>query len=126
MSTAAGPLVEIKGLKKTFGHVEALRGVDLEIAEGEVHALVGDNGAGKSTVVKTLSGVITPDEGELRVRGQRYEFGNPGAAQAVGIETVFQDLALADSLPAGENVFLGREPLRKDLPGGSASSIATR
>ena len=113
MSTAAGPLVEIKGLKKTFGHVEALRGVDLEIAEGEVHALVGDNGAGKSTVVKTLSGVITPDEGELRVRGQRYEFGNPGAAQAVGIETVFQDLALADSLPAGENVFLGREPLRK-------------
>ncbi|HNC07036.1 MAG TPA: ATP-binding cassette domain-containing protein, partial [Solirubrobacterales bacterium] len=96
MSTAAGPLVEIKGLKKTFGHVEALRGVDLEIAEGEVHALVGDNGAGKSTVVKTLSGVITPDEGELRVRGQRYEFGNPGAAQAVGIETVFQDLALAD------------------------------
>jgi len=115
MSPETRPLVEVKGLKKTFGHVEALRGVDLEIAEGEVHALVGDNGAGKSTVVKTLSGVIAPDEGELWVRGQRYEFGNPGAAQAVGIETVFQDLALADSLPAGENVFLGREPLKKSF-----------
>lgn len=107
-----GPVVEVKGLVKSFGHVEALRGVDLKIMPGEVHALVGDNGAGKSTLVKTLAGVLTADAGELWVHGRRFGFGNPAAAQALGIETVFQDLALADSLPPGANVFLGREPLK--------------
>jgi ABC-type sugar transport system ATPase subunit len=111
--TEPAPVVEAKGIVKTFGHVEALRGADLEIGEGEVHALVGDNGAGKSTLVKTLAGVIEPDQGEVLVRGEKVDFGNPGAAQKAGIETVFQDLALADSLPPGANVFLGREPLRK-------------
>jgi len=113
MSEESEPVVQVKGVAKSFGHVEALRGVDLEIGPREVHALVGDNGAGKSTLVKTLAGVIVPDQGELWVRGRRFEFGDPGAAQAAGIETVFQDLALADSLPPGANVFLGREPLRK-------------
>lgn len=113
MSNESSPVVEAKGIVKSFGHVEALRGVDLEVGEQEVHALVGDNGAGKSTLVKTLAGVIEPDAGELLVRGKQFEFGNPAAAQAAGIETVFQDLALADSLPPGANVFLGREPLKK-------------
>ena len=113
MTESTTPVVEAKGIVKTYGHVEALRGADLQIGAQEVHALVGDNGAGKSTLVKTLAGVIEPDEGEVGVRGKKVDFGSPGAAQKAGIETVFQDLALADSLPPGANVFLGREPLKK-------------
>jgi ABC-type sugar transport system ATPase subunit len=111
-ATPATPLLAARGIRKRYGQVEALRGAELEVGEGEVHALIGDNGAGKSTLVKTLSGVVSPDEGTLELRGERVDFTGPRDAQAVGIETVYQDLALAPSLDAGANIFLGREPLR--------------
>jgi ABC-type sugar transport system ATPase subunit len=111
------PLFEARGIVKRYGHVEALRGADISIAPGEVHALIGDNGAGKSTFVKTIAGVIKPDAGELLVRGEAVTFDGPTAAQAAGIETVYQDLALSGTLDAGANVFLGREPLRSGIRG---------
>ncbi len=103
-----------RGLRKNYGHVQALDGADFELREGEIHALVGDNGAGKSTLIKVISGAVTPDAGDLRLFGQPVTFNSPRDAQAAGVETVYQDLALADTLDAAENVFLGRELL---LPG---------
>jgi ABC-type sugar transport system ATPase subunit len=111
------PFMEVREVRKTYGHVEALRGVDLDIRRGEVHALLGDNGAGKSTLMKILSGVTTADAGEVRVEGRPIVARTPRDMQAVGVATVFQDLALASSLDAGENVFLGREILRPGLLG---------
>jgi ABC-type sugar transport system ATPase subunit len=117
MTTATHPVLEATGITKRFGHVEALRGADLDVRPAEVHALIGDNGAGKSTLVKVLSGVTTPDAGVVRVRGEEVAFGGPHDAQAAGIETVYQDLALAPTLDGGANVFLGRELLRRGLAG---------
>jgi ABC-type sugar transport system ATPase subunit len=111
------PILRATAIRKRYGHVEALRGADLEILPGEIHALLGDNGAGKSTLVKTLSGVVTPDEGTIEFKGREVKFSNPRAAQEAGVETVYQDLALAGTLDPGENVFLGREPLVKGLRG---------
>lgn len=105
------------GVSKNFGHVTALTNVSLDVAPGEVLALMGDNGAGKSTLVKILSGVMAPDGGELRVRGERVQFGAPSDARAVGIETVYQDLALADDLSAPANLFLGREHRKSGVLG---------
>jgi ABC-type sugar transport system ATPase subunit len=116
-TTAVTPILRARGICKRFGHVEALRGADLEILPGEIHALLGDNGAGKSTLVKTLSGVVTPDEGTIEFKGQQVAFDTPRAAQEAGVETVYQDLALAGTLNPGENVFLGREPLAPGLRG---------
>jgi simple sugar transport system ATP-binding protein len=103
------PVLETKGLSKWYGHVEALRGVDLRIYPGEVVALVGDNGAGKSTFVKTVAGVHLADEGELFLNGERVRFRSPLDARRSGIETVYQDLALANDLTVWGNLFLGRE-----------------
>lgn len=111
------PILRATGIRKRYGHVEALRGADLEILPGEIHALLGDNGAGKSTLVKTLSGVVAPDEGTIEFKGHEVNFSGPRAAQDAGVETVYQDLALAGTLDPGENVFLGREPLVKGLRG---------
>lgn len=108
-------LLGLRSVSKSYGHVRALIDVDFDLAAGEIVALVGDNGAGKSTVVKILSGVITPDEGTILVRGQRTEFRDPGDAYAHGLFTVFQDLALVEALDVGRNVFLGREPTRFGL-----------
>ena len=102
-------LLEAKGLGKTYGHVTALAEVDLTIRAGEVLALVGDNGAGKSTLVKILSGAIRPSEGSIRMDGQGVEFGSPADAAAAGIQTVYQDLALAGDLSIADNIYLGRE-----------------
>jgi ABC-type sugar transport system ATPase subunit len=104
-------------MRKSFGHVDALQGVDFELARNEIHAVVGDNGAGKSTFVKILAGVHTPDSGTLEVGGQSVHFQNPHDAQEAGIETVYQDLALASSLDSAENVFLGRELMRPGILG---------
>jgi len=106
---AAVPAIAANRLVKNFGQVRALRGVSFEAFPGEVTALVGDNGAGKSTLVKCLSGVIQPDDGTIAVDGRDVSLSDPLAASGLGIETVYQDLALAPDLDAASNVFLGRE-----------------
>ena len=103
------PAVSVRGVHKSYGHVRALRGASFDAYPGQVTALVGDNGAGKSTMTKVLAGVITPDEGEIRVDGELVHFVDPLDAKRHGIETVFQDLALVPDLDAAANVFLGRE-----------------
>ncbi|MBK6872437.1 MAG: sugar ABC transporter ATP-binding protein [Kineosporiaceae bacterium] len=108
-STNAVPALEARAIVKSFGTVRALRGASFQAHPGEVTALVGDNGAGKSTLIKVLSGVYSPDEGEVLVDGKPVNISSPQAASALGIETVYQDLALAPDLDAASNVFLGRE-----------------
>jgi ABC-type sugar transport system ATPase subunit len=111
------PVLKVTDLTKSYRHVHALRGVSLEVRPGEVHALLGDNGAGKSTLMKILAGAVVPDSGMIEVRGEAVRFGRPGDAQEAGIETVYQDLALAPTLSPGENLFLGRELMRPGLLG---------
>jgi simple sugar transport system ATP-binding protein len=113
----AEPLLEARGIVKSFGRVRALRGASFTVNQGEVVALIGDNGAGKSTLVKTLSGVIHPDEGEIRFEGRPVAIPSPVAARELGIETVYQDLALAPDLESSANLFLGREAVRSGLLG---------
>jgi simple sugar transport system ATP-binding protein len=106
------PVLGAYGMVKTFGHVRALRHASFEAFPGEVTALVGDNGAGKSTLTKILAGVFGPDEGDLRIDGAPVRLADPHDAKRRGIETVYQDLALAPDLDAAANVFLGREVRR--------------
>jgi fructose transport system ATP-binding protein len=103
------PILEARGLVKHFGHVVALDGTDFELYPGEIVAIIGDNGAGKSTLIKSLSGALQPDDGEIRLDGERVRFRSPGDARRAGIETVYQDLAVAPSLDIASNIFLGRE-----------------
>jgi ABC-type sugar transport system ATPase subunit len=105
-------ILELKGISKTFGHVQALREVDFQLLPGEVMALVGDNGAGKSTLIKVISGAHQPTAGEIYVDGKRTHIANPRAASDLGIATVYQDLALVDQRSVAANLFLGREPAR--------------
>jgi simple sugar transport system ATP-binding protein len=111
------PLLEARGIVKSFGRVRALRGADFSVFPGEVVALIGDNGAGKSTLVKTLSGVHPPDAGEIRFEGSEVTLHAPEDARVLGIETVYQDLALAPDLESAANLFLGREQMRGGLLG---------
>lgn len=113
---AREPVLRLRGISKRFGAVAALTDIDLDVHAGEVVALVGDNGAGKSTLVKVLSGVHQPTSGSMTFCGQPVTLGDPGAALALGIATVFQDLALCENLDVVANIFLGRElsPLRMD------------
>jgi simple sugar transport system ATP-binding protein len=108
----AEPLMEARAIVKRYGQVEALRGADFDVYPGEIVALVGDNGAGKSTLVKILSGTEQPDSGELILEGQPIRIGSPTEAMQHGIETVYQDLALAPDLDGAANLFLGRELVR--------------
>jgi D-xylose transport system ATP-binding protein len=105
----AEPILEIRGLNKSFGPVHVLHDVDLTVYRGEVTALVGDNGAGKSTLVKCVAGINSIDSGELRFEGRPVVIHNPNDAARLGIEFVYQDLALADNLDITQNMFLGRE-----------------
>jgi simple sugar transport system ATP-binding protein len=114
MANTQSVLLEARGLSKSYGHVTALSDFDLTIRAGEIVALVGDNGAGKSTLVKILSGAIRPSDGEIKVEGQLVNFNSPADAAEVGIQTVYQDLALAGDLSIAANIYLGRELL---LPG---------
>ena len=102
-------ILEARGLVKRFGQVTALDGTDFELYPNEIVAIIGDNGAGKSTLIKALSGALQPDDGEIRLDGNRVRFRSPGDARAAGIETVYQDLAVAPSLDIASNIFLGRE-----------------
>ncbi len=104
-------VLSLTGVNKRFGAVQALTDVSLEVAAGEVVALVGDNGAGKSTLVKVIAGVYQPDEGQITFAGRQISVGGPSQAQALGIATVFQDLALCDNLDVVANLFLGQERL---------------
>jgi D-xylose transport system ATP-binding protein len=103
------PLVEMRGIAKAFGGVHAVEDVSIDLMAGEVMALLGHNGAGKSTLIKILSGVIAADRGEIRVAGDVVHIPDPRAARALGIETIYQNLALSDNLDATANLFLGRE-----------------
>ena len=105
------PLLELKGVHKRFGAVHALRGVDFEARLGEVMALVGDNGAGKSTLIKCIAGIYPFDEGEIVFGGERVSIHGPKDAARLGIEVVYQDLALCDNLDIVQNMFLGREQI---------------
>lgn len=109
MEAGAQPRVEMRGIRKSYGALDVLKGVDLTIAPGEVIGLVGDNGAGKSTLMKMLAGAETPDRGEIRVDGEVLTGSGPRAARAHGIEMVYQDLALCNHLDVTANLFLGRE-----------------
>jgi fructose transport system ATP-binding protein len=111
--SAATPVLEGRGIVKRFGHVVALDGADFELYPDEIAAIIGDNGAGKSTLIKTLSGALNPDEGEIRLDGNRVHFRSPRDARKVGIETVYQDLAVAPALDIAANIFLGRERRRR-------------
>ncbi len=106
------PVLQATGLIKRYGHVTALDGVDFELRQGEILAVIGDNGAGKSSLIKALSGALVPDEGEIRLDGQVVHFKSPIDARREGIETVYQDLAVAPSMTIAENLFLGRELLK--------------
>jgi simple sugar transport system ATP-binding protein len=111
------PILEARNIIKTYGHVRALEGANFSVYPGEVVALIGDNGAGKSTLTKVISGVIRPDSGELLFEGSPVDIGSPAAAQQLGIETVFQDLALAPDLDGAANVYMGRELMKPGLLG---------
>ena len=102
-------LLEVEGLRKQFGATTALRDVSLHLEEQEVLALLGDNGAGKSTLIKILSGVVQPDQGEIRIEGEAVQIDSPHTARELGIETVYQDLALFDNAGPVGNFFAGRE-----------------
>ena len=111
-ATGPTPLMSLRGIEKSFGAVQVLRGVDLDVYSGKVTALVGDNGAGKSTLIKGVAGIYSFDGGEYIFEGVPVHVGDPKAANALGIEVVYQDLALCDNLDVVDNMFLGREKLR--------------
>src|SRR4051812_45236256 len=105
------PLLDLRGVSKSFGAVQALYQVDFHVAAGEVMALVGDNGAGKSTLIKCIAGIYPFDEGDILFDGQPVHVHGPKDAARLGIEVVYQDLALCDNLDVVQNMFLGREEL---------------
>ena len=104
-------VLDVKSISKRFGGVQALNDVSIHLNEGEVLALAGDNGAGKSTLIKVISGVYHPDDGDIIFNNENIQLDNPRFAREKGIETIYQDLALADNLNVGANIFLGREPM---------------
>jgi simple sugar transport system ATP-binding protein len=114
---AGHPLVRMRGIVKSFGAVKALRGADLDLGHREVLGLVGDNAAGKSTLMKILTGVHKPDGGEIHFDGKQVHFHSPQDSRALGIEMIYQNLALAQNLDVVANVFLGREYKRTIVPG---------
>ncbi|HZL93164.1 MAG TPA: ATP-binding cassette domain-containing protein, partial [Vicinamibacterales bacterium] len=111
------PLLSARGLVKRYGRVTALDRADFDLLPGEILALVGDNGAGKSSLIKAISGAVTPDEGEIRLEGRVVRFASPRQAREAGIETVYQNLALSPALSIADNLFMGREVRRAGVLG---------
>ena len=109
------PLLEARGLSKSFGPTRALRGAGLDLRAREIHALVGENGAGKSTLIKILAGVFPRDGGEVLLEGREISPANPREARTLGISTVFQELSLCSNMTVAENIFVNREPVRLGL-----------
>ncbi len=120
------PLLELRGVSKVFGAVRALNGVNFTVPPGKVTALAGDNGAGKSVLIKTVSGLWEPSDGDIFWEGQHVRFHSPNDAEAVGITTIYQDLALCDNLDIVQNMFLGHETRRHGLLDESSMEIAAR
>ncbi|MCU1493292.1 MAG: transporter related protein [Acidimicrobiaceae bacterium] len=116
ISTKA-PFLELRGVQKRYGSVTALRGIDLTVAAGEVVAVVGDNGAGKSTLIKTIAGTHRADGGSILIEGREVRIHSPQSAAALGVATVYQDLALCENLDVVSNLFLGRELARRPFLG---------
>jgi fructose transport system ATP-binding protein len=119
-------VLEARNIVKRFGHVTAIGGADFDLRAGEVLAVIGDNGAGKSSLIKVLSGDVIPDSGEVLLDGERVHFRSPHDAQQAGIETVYQDLAMAPALDIATNLFLGREIKRKGPLGSILRMIDTK
>ena len=119
------PVLQAKGITKRYGRVTAIENSDLELFPGEILAVIGDNGAGKSSLIKALSGALVPDEGEIYLDGQQVNFKTPMDARQQGIETVYQTLAVAPGLDIADNLFLGREE-RKPGPLGSVFRMLDR
>jgi len=113
MTSTHAPIIEMRNIEKHFGSVIALAGVSVDIYAGECHCLLGDNGAGKSTFIKTMAGVHKPTKGEIRFEGQPMHFEDPRDAIAAGIATVYQDLAMIPLMSVSRNFFMGNEPLRR-------------
>ncbi|WP_394211242.1 ATP-binding cassette domain-containing protein [Enterovibrio calviensis] len=111
------PVLQARGLVKRYGRVTALDGADFDLMPGEILAVIGDNGAGKSSLIKALSGALIPDAGEITLDGKRVNFNNPMQAREAGIETVYQNLAVAPALNIADNLFLGREIRHNDWRG---------
>jgi fructose transport system ATP-binding protein len=122
---ASEPILTARNLVKRYGRVTALDNADFDLYAGEILAVIGDNGAGKSTLIKAISGAVVPDEGEMRLEGQPIRFTSPIEARRAGIETVYQDLAVAPALSIADNMFMGRE-LRKPGPLGSVFKMLDR
>jgi len=121
-----GLLLSLRGISKSFGAVQALRDVNFDVVPGKVTALVGDNGAGKSTLIKTISGIWQPSEGEMFWKGKPANVRTPRDADALGIATVYQDLALCDNLDIVQNMYLGHEELRFHLLDENKMEITAR
>jgi ABC-type sugar transport system ATPase subunit len=126
MTEGAAPLLELRGVSKVFGAVQALSKVNLSVPAGKITALVGDNGAGKSVTIKTISGLWEPTEGEILWEGKPAHIHSPNDAEALGITTIYQDLALCDNLDIVQNLFLGHEKLRHGLLDETAMEIEAR
>ena len=124
-TAAPKPVLQARDLVKRYGSVTAIDGADFDLLEGEILAVIGDNGAGKSSLIKALSGAVIPDSGEILVNGSPVTFHSPIDARKYGIETVYQDLAVAPALDIAENLFLGRE-LRRGGPLGSVFRLLDR
>jgi ABC-type sugar transport system ATPase subunit len=122
---AAAPLLEMRGIAKSFVGVEVLHGVDIDLNAGEIHAVVGENGAGKSTLMKVLAGVHSPDRGTIRIDGEEVSFAHPHAAQAAGVGIIYQEFNLLPDRTVAENVFVGREPVRRGIVDRRAMERAT-
>ena len=124
-TSASASILQARGLVKRYGRVVALDNADFDLLPGEILAVIGDNGAGKSSLIRALSGAMMPDAGEIRLNGQKVTFHSPLDARGAGIETVYQTLALSPSLSIADNMFLGRE-LRRSGPLGSVCRILDR
>ncbi|HET6871526.1 MAG TPA: ATP-binding cassette domain-containing protein, partial [Sporolactobacillaceae bacterium] len=117
MSQNKQPFLSVQNIKKSYGAVQALGGVSLDVYPGEVVALVGDNGAGKSTTIKMIAGVAQPDEGQILIEGEPTSLNGPAVSEKHGIQTVYQGLALCDNLDIVSNLYLGRELRKSWIPG---------
>ncbi|WEG14754.1 ATP-binding cassette domain-containing protein [Pullulanibacillus sp. KACC 23026] len=117
MSEKKTPFLSVQSIKKSYGAVQALGGVSFDVYPGEVVALVGDNGAGKSTTIKMIAGVAQPDEGQILIEGKPVALNGPAISEKYGIQTVYQDLALCDNLDIVSNLYLGRELRKTRIPG---------